>query len=126
MSADKLDGQLVLPLPEPGHDAQLARRITPGWQAQAACVDTHGDVFYPEPDERGQAVEAAALAVCNGCRVRSSCRAAALLNAEQGVWGGTTEADRDLMLSALNRGVSVDAVLVETIRPCLDDQGAAA
>ena len=122
----KLDGQLVLPVPDPGQAAQLARRITPGWQAQAACGDTHGDVFYPEPDASGQAVEAAALATCNGCRVRSSCRAAALLNAEQGVWGGTTEADRDRMLSALDRGVSVDAVLVETIRPAASGEGAAA
>ncbi|UPK75692.1 WhiB family transcriptional regulator [Nocardioidaceae bacterium SCSIO 66511] len=125
MSAN-LDGQLVLPVPDPDHAAQLARRITPGWQTQAACGDTHGDVFFPELDERGASMEAAALATCNGCRVRSSCRAAALLNAEQGIWGGTTEADRARMLSALDRGVSVDAVLVETIRPRLDDQGAAA
>ncbi|UPK76336.1 WhiB family transcriptional regulator [Nocardioidaceae bacterium SCSIO 66511] len=125
MSAN-LDDQLALPLPDPTHDATLARRVTPGWQAQAACHGVHGDVFFPEPDERGALVEAAALDVCNGCRVRSSCRATALLNGEQGIWGGTTEGDRDRMLSALTRGVSVDAVLVETIRTRASDEGAAA
>lgn len=126
MTANTSDGQLALPLPDPGHDTQLARRITPGWQTQAACQTMPGDVFYPEPDERGQAVEAAALTTCNGCRVRSSCRATALLNNEQGVWGGTTDADRDRMHTALSQGVSVDAVLIETIRPRVDDEGAAA
>lgn len=124
MNAGKLDGQLALPLPDPSQAAQLARRITPRWQAQAACDLMHGDVFFPEPDASGQAVEAAAIGTCNGCRVRSSCRATALLNSEQGVWGGTTDADRDRMLTALTRGVSVDAVLVETIRP--RDEGKAA
>lgn len=126
MTANKLDGQLTLPLPEPGHDAKLARRITPGWQTQAACQTMPGDVFYPEPDATGEHVEAAALTMCNGCRVRSSCRATALLDGEQGVWGGTTEADRDRMQTAISQGVSVDAVLVETIRPRVDDEGAAA
>ena len=124
MTPRMVDGQLALPLPDPGHDAQLAKRITPGWQAQGACLEVHGDVFYPEPGPAGAGIEASALEVCNGCRVRSSCRATALLRGELGVWGGTTEADRDRLHGALLAGSSVDAVLLETIHPRCEESAA--
>lgn len=124
MTAHGVEGQLALPLPDPGHDAKLAARITPGWQTQAACTSMPGDAFYPDPDDHGAQIEAAAVTTCNGCRVRSSCRAAALLNSEQGIWGGTNDVDRDRMRAALSAGVSVDAVLIETIRPRSEETAA--
>jgi hypothetical protein len=35
------------------------------------------------------------LTVCQACPVRRSCLAAGLLGHEHGVWGGTTEPERD-------------------------------
>lgn len=124
MSNQPVPGQLALPLVPPTRDDELGQRITPGWQDQAACTGMDGDSFYPDPDQHSTHVEASAVATCNGCRVRSSCRAAALLNDEAGVWGGTTEADRDRMRAALSAGATVDAVLIETIHPHSEETAA--
>jgi len=51
------------------------------------------------------------LAVCESCPVRRSCLAAGLLGHEAGVWGGTTEDERDNALDDLNAGAGVDPVL---------------
>lgn len=117
---------MMLPVAAPDLFASLARRITPDWHQQAACADLPGNRFYPDPRTRSQTGAAAAVEVCNGCRVRSSCRATALLRDEHGVWGGTTVDDRDRMRTALAAGTSVDAVLIETIRIRTDDEGVAA
>lgn len=112
---------------QPDLFALLATQITPGWHQQAACADLPGNCFYPDPRARTLAGVAAAVEACNGCPVRASCRAVALLRDEHGVWGGATEADRDRMQTALCQGVSVDVVLDETIRiPAGDGEGAAA
>jgi hypothetical protein len=89
----------------------LQRRIEPGWQTAAACLDTEDpDAWFPprtaDPDEI-----AAPLAICAGCPVRRSCLAAGLLGREYGLWGGTTEAQRDAALGELNAGALVDPVL---------------
>lgn len=118
MIAYPLDGQLALPLTPPSRDAELSARITLGWEGRAECRGMPVELFFPADDLDSADLahaEATARAVCNGCRVRSSCRAAALLNDEAGVWGGTTDADRDNLRAALSDGASVDAVLTTTI-----------
>ena len=122
MSTRDVDGQLALPILEPDHNNQLARRITAGWQTQAAC----GQLGKTFDTAVATPLETPALETCNGCRVRSSCRATALLNGEQGIWGGTTAADRRRLHDALAAGASVDAVLLKTIRVRTDDEGSAA
>jgi hypothetical protein len=89
----------------------LRRRINPGWQADAACVDTCDlDSWFPA---RIAALDeiAGPLAICAGCPVRRSCLAAGLLGREYGLWGGTTETQRDAALGELNAGAQVDPVL---------------
>ena len=51
------------------------------------------------------------FAVCGRCPVRRSCLAAALLQHEEGVWAGTTEADRRQLYGLLKADVPVNRVL---------------
>jgi WhiB family redox-sensing transcriptional regulator len=74
-----------------------ARRVTPAdstrraWRDDALCRETDPDAFYPDPGQSAQQ----ALDVCRRCPVTAECLAFALAHDERfGVWGGTTEADR--------------------------------
>jgi hypothetical protein len=63
----------------------------PAWQADAACLGA------PEPDQffsEAPANQAAALAVCEACPVTEQCRSYAIETDSEGVWGGSTSADR--------------------------------
>ncbi len=70
------------------------------WRYDAACREIGGDSWYPEDGER----PGLARRICMGCPVRSECLADALANASTygrfGVWGGTTERERRLMVRA--------------------------
>ena len=91
--------------------AALARRITPDWQQQAACAaSAEPDAWFPGPRAL-RAELAVPLAICATCPVRRCCLAAGLLGSERGIWGGTTERERDTAADALNAGARVDAVL---------------
>lgn len=55
------------------------------WTAQAVCVQTDPEAFFPE---KGQPSKAA-KAVCDGCPVRIECRDYAIANRMMyGIWGG--------------------------------------
>lgn len=74
---------------------QLVRRLRPAWQADALCHE-HPDVtWFPG---RGQST-APAKAICGRCLVRSECLAYALEHDLQGVWGGTSDAERRQLAS---------------------------
>ncbi len=61
------------------------------WQLRAACRGLDVDLFYSVEEDD----VAAALAVCEGCPVRTRCLDLALQRRESfGTWGGTTEAYR--------------------------------
>lgn len=71
------------------------------WQLRAGC---HGqqELFFHPPGERAperSQRQAAALTLCRACPVRPQCLEHALMSLETyGVWGGTTERDRQSML----------------------------
>jgi WhiB family redox-sensing transcriptional regulator len=69
------------------------------WQLHAACRGLSSEAFFHPDNERGSARaarDAAAKAVCAGCRVRDDCRSHALAVKEPyGVWGGLSEDERD-------------------------------
>ncbi len=69
----------------------LRVRITPRWWEQAACAGTDPDAWFPEPVQRPEPVVGR---ICDGCPVRTSCLAAALLGDEDGIWGGTRRGQR--------------------------------
>jgi WhiB family redox-sensing transcriptional regulator len=67
------------------------------WRDRAACQSVSADLFFPI-GRTGDAIEhiEAAKAVCRTCPVRDAClRFAIETNQEAGVWGGTSEDERD-------------------------------
>ncbi|WP_405063841.1 WhiB family transcriptional regulator [Kribbella sp. NBC_01505] len=74
------------------------RWITRDWHDRAACKTTEDPAFYSDkPAEQKKATQR----VCGSCPVRRACLASALLNDEQGVWGGTTESEREAITTRL-------------------------
>jgi WhiB family redox-sensing transcriptional regulator len=77
------------------------------WQSQAACRDVNPELFFSPESERGvrkRAREMVAKSLCGTCPVQPECRQHALSVGEPyGVWGGTTEAERDNVVLAEHR-----------------------
>jgi WhiB family transcriptional regulator, redox-sensing transcriptional regulator len=66
------------------------------WWSGAACTAADPELFFPISSS-GPACEqvAQAKAVCAGCKIRLACLRYALdAGPVQGIWGGTTEAER--------------------------------
>jgi WhiB family redox-sensing transcriptional regulator len=74
------------------------------WQDRAACADVDPELFFAAEAERGprkHAREVVAKSLCKTCPVRRECRDHAFVVGETyGVWGGTTEEERDPSLHA--------------------------
>ncbi len=72
------------------------------WQRQGRCRGMDSSVFYSPDGERGNEKkmrEAGAKTICNPCPVKSECLDFALQTEElYGVWGGTTEGERRVIL----------------------------
>ena len=70
-----------------------------GWQSDAACSTADPDLFFPVSSS-GPALRqvAQAKAICARCRIQQACLGYALdAGPVQGIWGGTTEAERQLL-----------------------------
>jgi WhiB family redox-sensing transcriptional regulator len=70
------------------------------WWLLAACGSGDPELFFPISSS-GPAAEQIkrAKAVCAGCQVRSECLDFALrTRATEGVWGGTSPEERELLL----------------------------
>ncbi len=121
MTRPQVPGQieLVFEVPELTTDlrAELAAHVLPGWQAMGACRSVADDTWFP--DESATARKAAAIDRCGFCPVRRSCLAHALSAGEEyGVWGGTTELQRDVLVRDLVDGADVvDALDGATLLP---------
>ena len=61
---------------------------------KAACASVDTEVFFPVSGWHAKQV-AEAKAVCAGCPVRAGCLQWTLEHGEHGIWGGTTESERD-------------------------------
>ncbi len=68
------------------------------WWKSAACRGADPELFFPvSAIGPGEADAVRAKAVCAGCQVRLQCLQFALVTREpHGVWGGTTEQERQL------------------------------
>lgn len=74
------------------------------WQLRAACRGPQAYLFFPpnhpERKEDRESRESRAKAICGVCPVASDCYAFALETREaHGIWGGTTEAERRVILA---------------------------
>lgn len=71
------------------------------WQMHGSCRGLDSSVFFHPEGERGQARaqrERRAKQVCAECPVLTQCRSHALaVDEPYGIWGGLTEAERNLM-----------------------------
>jgi WhiB family redox-sensing transcriptional regulator len=119
MKVREIPGQLELVFDTPtltlDQRAEISAYIVPGWQGMGECRSVADDSCFPEP---GQAT-AAALDRCSFCPVRRSCLASALAGDEEyGVWGGTTEIQREVIRTDIAAGVPiVDALDRSTLLP---------
>jgi WhiB family transcriptional regulator, redox-sensing transcriptional regulator len=62
------------------------------WKTLGRCHGMAPDVFFPE---KNRWAEKTAKAICAGCPVEAQCMDYAIANSEVGVWGGTTERQRN-------------------------------
>lgn len=64
------------------------------WQLDAACAGTDPELFFPQTG----GTPWPAKAICRRCPVIDACLSWALENRPDGVWGATTEHERDVIL----------------------------
>jgi WhiB family redox-sensing transcriptional regulator len=79
------------------------------WQDEAACRDVNPELFFAAESERGlrkHAREMLAKSLCGTCPVQRECRNHAVMVGETyGVWGGTTEEEREPALHGRASGL---------------------
>lgn len=70
--------------------------LGPSWDL-AACAGKDTEMFFPEgPKDYAKRI-ADAKAVCGGCPITAQCFSWAIENDEEGIWGGTTYKERQLL-----------------------------
>jgi WhiB family redox-sensing transcriptional regulator len=71
------------------------------WASQAACLDSDPELFFPiGPSGPALQQVTQAKAICARCPVRCDCLQFALATQQvHGVWGGTSEEERQLLRS---------------------------
>lgn len=82
--------------------------VNTDWREEAACIDTNPDLFFPI-GKTGRAAEQAndAKKICGQCIAQIACLEYALNAREQyGIWGGTTEEERQVILKSRDRSQS--------------------
>jgi WhiB family transcriptional regulator, redox-sensing transcriptional regulator len=77
------------------------------WQQEAACKGPLHAVFFPpsqlEPRDEKARREARAKSICKNCPVTEPCLDYAIrIREAHGVWGGTTEVERRIMLTRIS------------------------
>lgn len=71
----------------------------PSWRDQAACAGEDTELFYPvSVATSGHRQVEAAKQFCRRCPSVEDCLAWALDHKEKGVWGNTSEVEREAML----------------------------
>ena len=66
------------------------------WMLRGACRQTDPELFFPvAAKESTERQIEAAKAVCAPCTVRASCLSYAFEVKAEGIWGGTTQRERD-------------------------------
>lgn len=86
---------------DPRFQLAAGAAFSPGWREHALCIAAPDpDLFFPAAPED----LAPARRVCGRCPVAGECLAEALSRAEiDGIWGGTTTAERRVMRAVWRR-----------------------
>lgn len=70
------------------------------WMADASCTTVNPEDFFPTPGGGGNTTKAV-KEICAACPVQTACLEYALADRDlYGIWGGTTEAERDTLRGA--------------------------
>ena len=73
------------------------------WMEEGLCAEVGNDFWFPEKGESTKE----AKRICAGCSVRARCLQFALDNSSSisrfGVWGGTSERERRVLLKLMDR-----------------------
>ncbi len=71
---------------------------SPGWMPRGACRGEDPELFFPVTAAGPALAQVlAAKAVCFRCAVRTTCLSYALATGQAGIWGGTTQEERQAM-----------------------------
>ena len=71
------------------------------WRLSAACRELDPDLFFPIGPSVSQIAEA--KQVCDACPVQRTCLSWAIKHHQAyGIWGGTTEPERQALRTAVN------------------------
>jgi Transcription factor WhiB len=109
------DGERVL---LPASAARVLEGVVdPGWTVDAACVSVDPELWFPE---KGGTTSRAVLEICAACPVRASCLATAIVNVEDGIWGGVQESPRSQARAQIWRGADPHVVLDELLDRAAD------
>jgi WhiB family transcriptional regulator, redox-sensing transcriptional regulator len=72
------------------------------WRDSAACQCADPELFFPLT-ESGRSLVHQAEQICRVCRVQRACLTWALQHAmSEGIWGGSTETERRVIVADLN------------------------
>lgn len=108
VAADDERERVVLP---PSAAQMLADVIEPGWTVEAACVSIDPELWFPDTGPTSRAV----LRICATCPVRASCLATAIVDLEDGIWGGVQASLRSQARGQIWRGADPLALLDELL-----------
>jgi WhiB family redox-sensing transcriptional regulator len=86
--------------------------IQADWTVDAECLSIDPELWFPE---KGGATSRAVLEICASCPVRRSCLATALVDVEDGIWGGVETARRRQARGRIGRGADPLVVLDELL-----------
>jgi hypothetical protein len=111
-------GERVL-LPAPAARV-LESVVEPGWTVDGACVSIDPELWFPV---NGGITSRSVLEICSGCPVRRSCLATAIVNVEDGVWGGVQPAPRSRARAHIWRGAEPVGVLDHLLERAADIGG---
>lgn len=77
---------------------------SPSWFASAACAaEPDPDDWHPSVGRGRPKRDLPALAVCRRCPVAADCLDWAMTHRPSGVWGGTTDAQRDAVIRRMEK-----------------------
>lgn len=82
------------------------RATTAAWVQDALCAQTDPEAFHPAKSTSPRL----ARRICNRCPVKAQCLEAAIADASlEGVWGGTTYKERQLLRRTADQGAPAAA-----------------
>ncbi len=95
-------------------DRDIAESLA--WRGEGHCVGMDRALFFPDRGQRGSDSANRAKLACLGCPVQRDCLVDALERKDRhGVWGGTTERERRVLLRDVAGGESIASVAERTI-----------